>query len=329
MRGGRSAVQHPLALPAISNHDDPVELRQLVYFEAVVRHGGFTRASAALHVAQSALSAQILRLEKELGVGLLIRGNRQLSLTPAGRLLLDRARRILGELDAARAELADLTSTVHGQLALGATLVLGSIDLPATLARLHAEHPGISVTLRTGLIVDLLDALDSGAVDLVVGPIHGDLPARFRAEAMVAEHVLLVTPPDHRLRHRPVVRLAEVRDETFVCLRAGSGLRAILIGAAAAAGFAAHVPFVVDSPRAIRELVSVGLGVAILASSAALAPGPPVGTHRLDPSPPHPPFGLLHHRDHRFTPASRTFRDYLRRAVTAGGREDADQDAAG
>jgi len=80
-----------------------VELRQLVYFDAIIRHGGFTRAAEQLHVAQPAVSAQIRRLETELGVTLLERTTRRVRLTQAGELLLGRARRALGELDGARA----------------------------------------------------------------------------------------------------------------------------------------------------------------------------------------------------------------------------------
>lgn len=293
-----------------------VEFRQLVYFDAVVRHGGFTRASGQLHIAQSALSAQISRLEKELGVGLLIRGTRTVALTPAGQLFLDRTRRVLGELDAARTELLDLTSAVVGQVTIGVTHVLGPIDLPTTLARFHTEHPNVAVKLHSGLISELLDGLDAGDVDLLLGPVHDDLPSRYSARPMFLEQVMLATPPGHRLRHRPEVTIADVRDEAFICLPPGSGLRAILTTAATAAGFEPHVQFEADSPRSIRELVSAGLGVAFLARSALDALGPPVHTHYLTPSPPHPPFGLIHHRDHRLTPAAQSCRTtFLRYAA--------------
>jgi DNA-binding transcriptional LysR family regulator len=294
----------------------PVELRQLVYFDAVVRHGSFTRASGQLHIAQSALSAQVSRLEKELGVTLLIRGTRAVALTQAGQLFLDRTRRVLGELDAARADLVDLTSAVSGHVTVGVTHVLGPIDLPTTLARFHAEHPSVAVTLRSGLIAELLAGLDAGEVDILLGPIHGGLPSRYSAQPMFAEQVVLVTPHGHRLGHRSEVDLAEVRDDEFVCLRPGSGLRAILTAAAAAAGFEPRVQFETDSPRSVRELVSAGLGIAVLARSAVDALGPPVHAHRLRPAPEHPPFGLIHHRDHRLTPAAQTCRlTFLRGAA--------------
>ncbi|MGH3588564.1 MAG: LysR family transcriptional regulator, partial [Pseudonocardia sp.] len=85
-----------------------MELRQLVYLDAVVRHGGFTRAAEHLRVAQPAVSVQIRRLETEVGAQLLQRTTRSVALTHAGELFLDRARRALAELDAARDALARL-----------------------------------------------------------------------------------------------------------------------------------------------------------------------------------------------------------------------------
>jgi LysR family transcriptional regulator, transcription activator of glutamate synthase operon len=286
-----------------------VELRQLVYFEAVARVGGFTRAAAELHVAQSAVSAQIRRLEKELGVPLLRRTTRRVALTAAGALFLDRARRALAELDTARGELVDMSEVLRGRVAIGATSVLGPFDLPSALAAFHGRYPGVALTLRAGLIAALLAMLDAGEVDLVLGPVHDDLEPRFAAHRIAPEDVVLVLPPGARSSR--TVALSDVRDSPFVCLPAGSGLRAILDAAASAAGFSPRVQFETAGPASIRELVSAGLGVALLARSAAERPGPPVTVCRLDPPPPHPPIGLIHHRDHRLTAAARTCRRHL------------------
>jgi LysR family transcriptional activator of glutamate synthase operon len=301
-----SSGQHPFALAFISVHDESVELRQLIYFEAVARCGGFTRAATQLRVAQSAVSAQIRLLETELGVPLLRRTTRRVSLTAAGTLFLDRARRALAELDSARGELADLSEVLRGRVAIGATSVLGPFDLPSALAGFHGHYPGVALTLRAGLIATLLAKLDAGEVDLVLGPVHDVLPARYSAHHLAPEDVVLVQPPGSR-----PATLADVRESPFVCLSASSGLRAILEDAAAAAGFAPRVQFETQSPASIRELVSAGLGVALLAGSAAARPGPPITVCRLDPSPPHPPIGLIHHRDHRLTAAAQACRRHL------------------
>lgn len=284
-----------------------MELRQLTYFEAVARLGGFTRAAERLHVAQSAVSAQIRALEAEVGVALFARTTRRVALTEAGELFLVRTRRALGELDGARADLAELAEVLTGRVAIGSMTVLGSYDLPDALAGFHAGYPGVSLTLRSGLITELLSMLDAGAVDLVVGPVHDDLASRFSARHLVDEQVVLALPPGRAA----VGRLAELRDEPFVCLPADSGLRAILDSAAAEAGFVPRVQFETHSAASIRQLVSAGLGVALLARSAVDAAGPDVAVVKLDPAPGHPPIGLIHHRDRRLSAAARACRRTL------------------
>src|SRR6266581_9315145 len=135
-----------------SSDDRSVELRQLVYFEAVVRYGGFTRAAQQLRIAQPAVSAQIKRLEAELGSPLLERTTRRVALTHAGELFLARARSILGQIEGARADLDELAAVTRGHLSIGATQLLAGIDLPGSLARFHRRYPGVTLALRTGLI---------------------------------------------------------------------------------------------------------------------------------------------------------------------------------
>jgi LysR family transcriptional activator of glutamate synthase operon len=304
---------------SIAFHDQSMELRQLTYFEAVARLGGFTRAARELRVAQSAVSAQVAALERELGATLIARTTRQVRLTRAGELFLARARRALAELDSARGELADLTATLRGQVTLGATSILGPLDLPAALVSFHDAYPGITVRLRSALIAKLLDKLDAGEVDLVLGPMHEDLPARFAARRIAPERLVVALPPGHRLGTRAKLTLADLSDESFVCLSADSGLRAILDAAGAEAGFTPHVPFETHSPASIRELVSAGLGVALLAASAATGEGRPIGVREVHPSPRHPPIGLIRHRDRRLTAAAQACSRHLLTSAGAGG----------
>ena len=288
-----------------------MELRQLAYFDAVVRHGSFTKAAQRLHVAQPAVSAQIRRLESELGTTLLERTTRRVALTHAGELFLARTRRVLAQLDAARGDLAELSAVLRGQVRIGATQVLGSLDLPACLASFRRSYPGVSLALRTGLIAKLLGLLDAGEVDLIVGPVHDDLPAAYHARPLVPESLVLVTPPGHPLAAGRDVALAAAGDEPFVCLPADSRLRAILSAAAAAEGFVPRIEFETYSPASIRDLVSAGLGVALLARSAAEGPGPAIGVCELARAPEHPSIGLIRARGRPLTPAARAFAEHL------------------
>src|SRR6516165_7849844 len=310
-----------------------MELRQLVYFDAVVRYGGFSRAAERLHVAQPAVSAQIRRLETELGTTLLQRTTRRVALTHAGELFLARTRRVLDQLDLARADLDELSTVRRGQVRVGATQILGSLDLPAALAQFRHRYPGVSLALQTGLIAELLDTLNAGEVDLVLGPVHDDLPDRYLAHPLVIETLVLVTAPGHPLAIASAAdgtasaadgaagaraSLAAVRDEPFVCLPADSRLHGILVEAAAAEGFTPRIEFETYSPASMRELVAAGLGVALIAGSAADAPGPPVAVRQLDPAPWHPPIGLICQRDRPLTPAAEAFRAHIARIAAAG-----------
>lgn len=289
-----------------------MELRQLVYFDAVARHRSFTRAAEQLHVAQPAISAQIRRLENELGTELLQRTTRRVSLTHGGDLFWSRVRGILGELDAARADLEALTSVLRGQVRIGATPVLGPLDLAATMAAFRNEYPGVALALRSGLIADLLVELDAGEIDIVIGPADPQLPRKYVSSRLVEEGLVLITPPGHRLAGQHSCRLGAAHDEWFVCLPSDSGLRRILTAAAQAEGFTPRIEFEAYSPASVRDLVAAGLGVALLARSAARSPGPRVAVVPLDPAPEHPPISVITLRQRKLPAAPATFRAYLR-----------------
>lgn len=297
-----------------------MELRQLVYLDAVVRYGGFTRAAKRLHVAQPAVSAQVKRLEAELGVVLLHRTTRRLALTPAGELFLDRARRALAQLDAARGEIAQVSSVLNGTVRMGATQVLGTLDLPAVLARFRRRYAGVRIELRTGLLAELVAQVDAGALDIVIGPAHPELTPKYGVALLAEETLVLAVPPSHRLAGADRgVRLTEVRDDPFICLPPGSGLHAILMAATSDEGFEPQVDFQTHGPASIRELVAAGLGVALLAGSVARGPGPPLETLALERPISHPPIAVITPADRSPSAAASEFVTCLRSVADAEG----------
>lgn len=261
-----------------------MELRHLIYFEAVVRHGGFTRAAEALHVAQPSVSALIRQLEKALGVDLLLRTTRRVTLTPAGEQFLHRTRRILDELAAARQEMAAHATALTGRIRVGTTPVVGDLPLPELLVRFRRTHPGVDIELASGLVGDLLDRLAAAELDLVIGPEHGP-DDRFTCRPVASERLVLITAPGDG---RAVTALRQVVGDPFVCLPHGSGLHNLLVAAADHAGFTPEVAFTTHTPYSVRELVSAGMGVALVAESTATGPGHPVRVHRLRELPHHP-----------------------------------------
>jgi DNA-binding transcriptional LysR family regulator len=287
-----------------------MELRQLIYFEAVARHGGFSRAAEQLRIAQPAVSAQIKRLEAELGSPLFERTTRRVALTQAGELVLARTRSILGQVEGTRTDLDELAAVSRGHLSIGATQLLAGLDLPGSLARFHHHYPGVTLALCTGLIADLLADLEAGHIDVALAPVHPDLPGPFHGLPLAAESIVLATPPG-RFPGTGPLPLRAVRDEPFICLRPGSGLHTILLAATAAAGFTPEIPFQTHSPASIRELVAAGLGVALLAGSAAHGPGPVIAARPLRPGVAHPPVGLIWSRHRPLSPAARAWQQQL------------------
>jgi len=143
-----------------------MELSQLRYLVALAEERSFTRAAAREHIAQPALSQQIRRLEQEVGLPLAERTTRTVAITPAGELLVARARRMLAELEAARAELEGLRGVSTGHLTIGAMPTMGPVDVSLPLAIFHQRHPGVELTVREALSAELAEMLRADLLDL-------------------------------------------------------------------------------------------------------------------------------------------------------------------
>lgn len=263
-----------------------MELRQLIYFSAVVRCGGFTRAAQELHVAQPAISTQVRRLERELGVELLHRSTRSVALTEAGARVLDHVESALAHVELARAEASAHRDVERGHVRVGATAVTGGLDVIQALRRFRARHPGVTLSLRTGLVAPLLTELRRHDLDVVVAPSHGEHDPDLEVTRVGDERLVLITSPADTRR---LGALADVAGDAFVCLPAGSGLRRLLDEAFAGLGLSPRVDFETQTPASIRELVAAGLGTAVVAESTTAGPGPAVRVAALDGLPEHPP----------------------------------------
>src|SRR5215218_7365563 len=123
-----------------------MELRQLEYFVAVVEEASFTRAAERVLVAQSGVSAQVRRLERELGVELLDRG-RSVTLTEAGAAVLPFARAALAAVAGVRSTVDELTGLVRGHVRIGMVTAGPAVMVTELLAGFHAEHPDVEMTL--------------------------------------------------------------------------------------------------------------------------------------------------------------------------------------
>lgn len=145
-----------------------MDLRIMQYFLAVVREGTISAASEALHVAQPSLSRQMKDLEEELGVTLFIRGNRKITLTEEGMVLRKRAAEIVGLIERTEEELSQTKGHITGTIRIGAgeSRVFGYISKAA--ARLSENYPGITISVKSGDTIDLMDELGNGILDFAI-----------------------------------------------------------------------------------------------------------------------------------------------------------------
>lgn len=283
-----------------------MDLQQLRSFAAVARHRHFTRAAAELHIGQPAVSQHVRRLEDELGVRLLSRTTRAVELTEAGRLLLARTERSLAELDAGLAELDELKGLLRGRLTIGAMQWLDPYDLAGALATFHARHPAIDIRVVEQVASSMLGAVQADELDVAFVPIETGLPEGLSWELLFEDELVLVVAPDHPLAKRAQVRLAALRDEPFVFLREGTGLRRAVEDAAAAAGFEPNARFETNELSRVLALVARGLGVSAVSRAVAEAAGNQLVAVRLRPAL-RRRVGLVWRAGRRPTPAANAF----------------------
>ena len=251
-----------------------MEIRQLRYLLALAEERHFTRAAAREHIAQPALSQQIRRLEEEVGVPLVERTTRQVTITHAGRLLVARARRILGEIDAASAELASLKGMESGRVSVGTMHTMGPVDVSLPLAIFHERHPGIELTVLEQSSEELAEMLREDTLDLAFLSVTERVESHgLGLHQLVSEELVAVLPSDHRYAGRRKLRMADLEDEEFISYREGARLRELLMAAGRHAGFPPRIKLESNESGRIRRLVARGMGVAILPRSDAVAPG--------------------------------------------------------
>ncbi len=301
-----------------------MELRQIQYFVVVAGQRNFSRAAEAVGVAQPALSQQIRRLEAELGVALLDRSNRPVTLTDAGVAFLARAERILAEAKLAKDDMREFAGVVRGRLVVGALPALARLSLGPVLARFHAAHPGIELMLREETTEQLERLLGLGQLDLAV--LHA-VPGLYTGEAthqgmvmerLFDEELVAIVAAGHRFAERRSLAVQDLRDEGFVLRIRGSGLSHTIMSATTAAGFTPVVAAECSSVGTMRSLVSAGVGVSIVARSAADAPGPPVVVLPLRPSVPSHTVAVAWRSDSRPSAAVEAMLALIREHLTVG-----------
>jgi len=252
-----------------------MELRQLEYFVAVAEEASFTRAASRVHVAQPGVSAQVRRLESELGQQLLDRSGRSVRLTEVGSAVLPFARAALDAVANARLAVDDLAGLVRGQVTVGMVSGCALPVLAELLAGFHDRHPGVAIALVEDNSDRLVERLRDGRLDLALIGWAEQTPADIDSVVLVDEELVAVAAPGHPLAGAGAgaITIRQLRDLPLVSLPRGTGVRAALDAACAAAGFTPRIVFEASALPMVVELAGRGLGLAVVPTSIPNGPG--------------------------------------------------------
>jgi DNA-binding transcriptional LysR family regulator len=256
-----------------------MDLRHLRYFLAVAEELHFGRAALRLHMAQPPLSQQIRRLEEEIGYPLFLRSSRSVKLTPAGKSLVDRARRTLHKVDE---DLEAVRSVARGEVGVLKVGFVGSAmltRLPSVLDKYRRLYSRVQLHLNELHTSQLIDALRDGSADVALARDAG--PAEdLHVEPAFIEPFVVVVPRRHPLAKLKSIPIAQLKDEPFVFFPRSAGNHA-WERAIAALGF--HPNIVQEAPQwlTIVRLVAAGLGVSIAPASVQQIASPDVVCRKL------------------------------------------------
>lgn len=270
-----------------------MEFRHLVSFIAIAEELHFGRAAARLHLTQPSLSAQLQKLERALGVQLVVRNSHEVRLTSAGVAFEEHARLIVQQMDRAATSAKSTAEGLSGSVNVGYNLPADHHVLPRAMARMNEKHPDIAIALwekRTG---PQLAGLADGTLDLalVYGRSHTH---RFRSHRLIANiPIVAIVGRHHRWAGRPGVRFAELASQRCLVFRRDQtpAMYDAIFDAAADAGIEITVADHADDPGATAHMVSIKdlVGFASLPRAIAVGRGAfgsdPVAVKLYDPVP--------------------------------------------
>jgi DNA-binding transcriptional LysR family regulator len=243
--------------------DPLLDSRQLRAFTVLAREGSFTQAGRSLHLTQSAISHAIRTLENDLGCQLFLRQGKRVFLTHHGRELLRHAESIQTQMAQARAGLGALDRNPRGQLRIGCTPAASQFILPSVLREFKESFPLYNITVVPGETPDTQERLENGSLDLAISLKPRDV-TRLTCHAIFEDELVFLISALHPWRKRPP-KVRELAGETYIVSSRNSYTFALVNDYFLKLGVRPRSFMELGSTEAIKELVKLGLGVALVA----------------------------------------------------------------
>jgi LysR family hydrogen peroxide-inducible transcriptional activator len=242
-----------------------MDVRQLSALVAIADHGTFSAAARSLYTVQSNVSGHIARLEKELGVTLVDRANG--GLTDDGSRVVERARRVLNEIDDIAADVSR-HDEVAGQTRLGVIGTTARWLMPQLLGQLHDDFPNVRAVVQESATSALIPNVLSGQLNAAIVHLPVDDP-ELVVEPLFAEDLFLLVANSHELADRTEIPIRELDDVPLLLPPTGAALRKVLERAAAANDVTLRAQAEIDGVRLLASLAFDGFGATIVPATAA------------------------------------------------------------
>lgn len=242
-----------------------MDVRQLSAIVAIADHGTFSAAARSLYTVQSNISGLVSRLEKELGVILVDRA--QGGLTEDGARVVERARRVLNEIEDITSDVTSRHDQVVGQTRIGIIGTTARWLTPSLLRRLAIDHPNVRAIVREGASSALVPNVMSGELNAAVIHLPIDDP-ELVVEPLFAEDLFLLVNDGHRLAGAETIPISELNDEPLLLPPTGSAMRKLLDRAAASNDVSLRPQAEIDGVRLLAAMALDGFGAAIVPATA-------------------------------------------------------------
>ncbi|MGO0059206.1 LysR family transcriptional regulator [Brevibacillus fluminis] len=298
-----------------------MDLRFLKTFQTIVRSGSFQQAAEKLQYAQSTVTAQIQKLESDLGILLFDRIGKRAVLTEAGRLLYEQSKQILQDVEKLQQTITDISTGYSGHVRIGAIEPTASVRLPGLIRQFCQERPLVNLTLEVGTALPLHQRILADELDFAIStmPASG-LGLMF--EPLFSERFGLLVPADHPFADQPHVPAADLSRHRLILPEPTCAYKEMIERILMENDIKLQSNLQIGSIDAMKQLVQAKVGIALipLSSSATLADGvllKPVEDIKLQVS-----IGLVHREEHhRFGLAVKAFLDLCRSELGSAGRK--------
>ena len=240
-----------------------MEIRQLEIFQALAKELHFTRAAERVHCVQSNVTTQIRALEDELGTPLFDRLAKRVTLTDAGKRFLPYAERVLSTVEDGR-RITAANSVPGGTLLIGSSESLLTYRLPGVLDTFRKRYPKVELSFRPYSLEGLMDSIESGELDLAVCMLDIVGDERLKSVRLRTEKLLFIASPKDSLAKKKRVQPQDLTGQTLLVTEAGCAYRKQLDQLLARMNVRPTKVIEFFSVEAIKECVSLGMGVAML-----------------------------------------------------------------